>query len=69
MNCVRCHHTDEAHETTDNDSLLKRGRCMIPSCGCMQYFDAIKKNRRRLAVKNSSYMKQQITFYGKAYSA
>ena len=43
MNCIRCHHTDEAHETTDDDSLLKRGRCMIPSCGCIQYFDAIKK--------------------------
>ena len=43
MNCVRCHHTDEAHETTDNDSLLKRGRCKVPSCDCMKYFDAIKK--------------------------
>ena len=43
MNCVRCHHTDDAHETTDNDSLLKRGKCMIPSCGCMKYSDAIKK--------------------------
>ncbi len=43
MNCVRCHHTDEAHETTDNDSLLKRGRCMVPSCDCIQYSDAIKK--------------------------
>ena len=43
MNCVICHHTDEAHETVDNDSLLKRGKCMIPSCGCTQYSDAIKK--------------------------
>ena len=43
MNCIRCHHTDEAHETDDNDSLLKRGKCMIPSCGCTQYSDAIKK--------------------------
>jgi len=43
MNCVRCHHTDEAHETANNDSLLKRGKCMIPSCACMQYSDAIKK--------------------------
>ena len=43
MNCVRCHHTDDAHETADNDSLLKRGRCMIPSCDCMQYSDVIKK--------------------------
>ena len=43
MNCVRCHHTDEAHETTSNDSLLQRGRCMIPSCDCIKFSDAIKK--------------------------
>ena len=43
MNCVRCHHTDEAHETTSNDSLLQRGRCMIPSCDCTKFSDAIKK--------------------------
>ena len=43
MNCVRCHHADEAHETSDNNSLLKRGRCMIPSCECVEYSDAIKK--------------------------
>ena len=43
MNCMRCHHTDEAHETTSNDSLLQRGKCMIPSCGCTKFFDAIKK--------------------------
>ena len=43
MNCVRCHHTDEAHENTNNNSLLKRGKCMIPSCNCKEYSDAIKK--------------------------
>ena len=43
MNCVKCHHTDEAHETTSNDSLLQRGRCMIPSCDCIKFSDAIKK--------------------------
>ena len=43
MNCVICHHTDEAHETTSNDSLLQRGRCMIPYCGCTKFSDAIKK--------------------------
>ena len=43
MNCVRCHHADEAHETASNDSLLQRGRCMIPSCGCTKFYDAIKK--------------------------
>ena len=43
MNCIRCHHTDEAHETTSNDSLLQRGRCMIPSCDCTKFSDVIKK--------------------------
>jgi hypothetical protein len=43
MNCRRCHHTDEAHESTENDSLVKRGKCMIPTCHCAQYSDAIKK--------------------------
>ncbi len=43
MNCRRCHHTDEAHESAENDSLVKRGKCMIPTCHCGQYSDAIKK--------------------------
>ena len=43
MNCVRCHHVDEAHESIENDSLVKRGKCMIPTCDCKQYSDAIKK--------------------------
>ena len=43
MNCIRCNHTDVAHETTSNESLLQRGRCMIPSCGCTKFSDAIKK--------------------------
>jgi len=43
MNCAICHHTDEAHETTSNDSLLQRGRCIIPSCGCTKFSEAIKK--------------------------
>ena len=43
MNCMRCHHTDEAHETTSNDSLLQRGKCTIPSCGCTKFSDVIKK--------------------------
>ena len=43
MNCMRCHHTDEAHETTTNDSLLQRGKCMIPSCDCTKFSDVIKK--------------------------
>ena len=43
MNCIKCHHTDESHESTENDSLVKRGKCMIPVCHCSQYSDAIKK--------------------------
>ena len=43
MNCIKCHHTDESHESTENDSLVKRGKCMIPACHCSQYSDAIKK--------------------------
>ena len=43
MNCIRCHHTDEAHESTQNDSMVKRGKCMIPTCDCIEYSDAIKK--------------------------
>ncbi len=43
MNCIKCHHTDESHESTENNSLLNRGKCMIPSCRCQQYSDTIKK--------------------------
>ena len=43
MNCIICHHTDEAHESTENGSLVKRGKCLIPTCHCRQYSDAIKK--------------------------
>ena len=43
MNCIKCHHTDEAHESTENNSLLKLGRCMIPTCNCKEYSNAIKK--------------------------
>ena len=43
MNCIICHHTDEAHESTQNDSMVKRGKCMIPTCDCIEYSDAIKK--------------------------
>ena len=43
MNCIRCHHIGEAHETTNNDSLLQRGKCMIPTCDCKEYSVAIEK--------------------------
>lgn len=44
MHCQRCHHTDEAHKYSENNSSLMRvGPCQIPDCICKQYVDAIKK--------------------------
>jgi hypothetical protein len=44
MNCNLCHHTDEAHNSSDkNESLMKVGKCQIPTCTCQQYVDPIKK--------------------------
>ena len=42
-NCIKCHHVDEAHISIENNSLLKRGKCMIPTCDCEEYSVAIKK--------------------------
>ena len=45
MNCKRCHHTDEAHMLNDEDSnsIIKAGKCQIPSCTCRQYLDPIQE--------------------------
>lgn len=44
MNCIRCHHTDQAHTlSNESKSLLKLGGCKIPDCTCKQYLDAIKE--------------------------
>ena len=44
MNCVRCHHIQEAHvPSPQSASFLKLGKCQIPSCTCQQYLDAIKE--------------------------
>lgn len=44
MNCKRCHHTDEAHaENLESNSLIKAGKCQIPTCTCQQYVDPIKE--------------------------
>ena len=44
MNCRLCHHTDEAHAYSDkNESLMKLGKCTIPTCTCKQYSDPIQK--------------------------
>jgi len=44
MNCKRCRHTDEAHiENLKSSSLIKAGRCQIPTCVCQQYVDPIQE--------------------------
>ncbi len=45
MNCKRCHHTDEVHIQNENtsDSIIKAGKCQIPTCTCRQYLDPIEK--------------------------
>ncbi|HEX9845697.1 MAG TPA: hypothetical protein VGA92_04460 [Candidatus Nitrosotenuis sp.] len=40
MNCRRCHHLSQAHESSnDSDSLMKLGKCSIPGCTCRQYLE------------------------------
>lgn len=40
MNCRRCHHTDEAHvPDSQSSSMIKMGRCTIPTCTCGQYVE------------------------------
>ena len=42
MNCKRCHHTDQAHvQDQESSSLIRAGRCQIPTCTCQQYVDPI----------------------------
>lgn len=44
MNCNLCHHTNEAHIFSDETkSLMKVGKCKIPTCNCQQYVDPIPK--------------------------
>ena len=44
MNCSRCHHTNEAHiESRESTSLMKLGKCQIPTCTCQQYKEAIEQ--------------------------
>ncbi len=44
MNCKRCHHTSEAHILSkESKSLIKAGKCNIPSCTCQQYLDPIQQ--------------------------
>lgn len=43
LNCIRCHHTHQAHTDSKRpDSLLKVGRCLVPGCDCQQYADKIE---------------------------
>lgn len=43
MNCKRCHHTNEAHSESENSTLMKAGKCQIPTCTCQQYLDPIQE--------------------------
>ena len=44
MNCRRCHHTDDAHESTDsNESIIRRGICQVPDCTCIQFLDVFEE--------------------------
>ncbi|MCV0401562.1 MAG: hypothetical protein K5777_06255 [Nitrosopumilus sp.] len=43
MNCKRCHHTNEAHSKSENSTLMKAGKCQIPTCTCQQYLDPIQE--------------------------
>jgi len=44
MNCKRCHHTDEVHiPNEDSSSMIKVGKCQIPTCTCQQFLDPIEK--------------------------
>jgi len=44
MLCKRCHHTDEAHKSSqESTSILKSGNCIIPNCKCQEFLDAMKQ--------------------------
>ncbi|HXV51558.1 MAG TPA: hypothetical protein VD689_05465 [Nitrosopumilaceae archaeon] len=44
MNCRRCHHTYEAHQSSqESTSILKLGKCQIPHCTCREYLDAMNQ--------------------------
>ena len=44
MNCKKCHHTDEIHmQNKESNSIIKAGKCQIPTCSCSQYLDPIQK--------------------------
>jgi len=44
MNCKRCHHVAQIHESsTQSDSLMRLGKCAIPGCPCKQYLDSIEQ--------------------------
>jgi len=44
MNCRRCHHTDDVHESTDSsESIIRKSICHIPDCTCKQFLDAFEE--------------------------
>lgn len=44
MNCIRCHHTYQAHEKNSPKakSILLVGKCLVPGCDCPHYVDKIE---------------------------
>ncbi|MHB8546213.1 MAG: hypothetical protein ACYDAJ_05555 [Nitrosotalea sp.] len=44
MNCKRCHHTSDAHiSSEESKSLVKFGKCIIRTCTCSQFADPIEE--------------------------
>jgi len=44
MNCKRCHHVNDAHESSAQSvSIVKAGKCLIPNCTCKQFIDPIEE--------------------------
>lgn len=44
MNCKKCHHTQEAHESSEKSkSLVKSGKCLVTTCVCNEFIDPIER--------------------------
>ena len=55
MNCRRCHHTDDVHESTDSsESIIRNSIFHIPVCTCKQFLDAFEELDDELVETNFS---------------
>ena len=42
MNCKKCHHARETHESSlASHSLSKLGKCSVPTCLCREFVEPI----------------------------